>query len=160
MRNLALSLLTLAASFFAAAVVYAQEGYPTDDDVNRVAKQLYCPVCPNTPLDECETKACQDWRAQIKDQLTAGWTDEQVMQYFVDQYGERVLAEPRRSGFTSFVWLLPVLAVAIGLVVVVQVLRGWKARRVAPVIRADSAAPADIPPELLKRLEEELRRVS
>ena len=160
MRNLALSLLTLAASFFAAAVVYAQEGYPTDDDVNRVAKQLYCPVCPNTPLDVCETKACQDWRAQIKDQLSAGWTDEQVIQYFVAQYGERVLAEPRRSGFTSFVWLLPVLAVAIGLVVVVQVLRGWKARRVAPVIRADSAAPADIPSELLKRLEEELRRVS
>ena len=160
MRNFVLSLLTLAASFFAVAVVYAQEGVPSDDEVNRVAKQLYCPVCPNTPLDVCETKACQDWRAQIKDQLTAGWTDEQVMQYFVDQYGERVLAEPRRSGFTSFVWLLPVLSVAIGLVVAVQVLRGWKARRVAPVIRADSAAPADIPPELLKRLEEELRRVS
>jgi len=109
MRNFVLSLLTLAASFFAVAVVYAQEGVPSDDEVNRVAKQLYCPVCPNTPLDVCETKACQDWRAQIKDQLTAGWTDEQVMQYFVDQYGERVLAEPRRSGFTSFVWLLPVL---------------------------------------------------
>jgi len=159
-RRLLLFLLTLAASFFAAAGVYAQEGYPTDDDVNQVAKQLYCPVCPNTPLDVCETKACQDWRAQIKDQLSAGWTDEQVIQYFVAQYGERVLAEPRRSGFTSFVWLLPVLAVAIGLVIVVQVLRGWKARRVAPVIRADSAPPADIPPEVLKRLEEELRRVS
>jgi len=159
-RKIVLSLLTIAASFFAVAVVYAQQGYPTDDDVNRVAKQLYCPVCPNTPLDVCETKACQDWRAQIKDQLAAGWTDDQVIQYFVEQYGERVLAEPRRSGFTSFVWLLPVVSIVIGLVVVAQVLRGWKTKRAAPVVPAKPAPAADIPPEVLERLEEELRKVS
>ncbi len=104
----------------AAAVAQAQDGSPpgtplpvSDNDVNRVARQLYCPVCPNTPLDVCETQACQDWRAQIKDQLGQGWTDQQVIDYFVTQYGERVLAEPKRSGFTSFVWLLPVLALAL-----------------------------------------------
>ena len=31
---------------------------PTDDDVNAVAKQLYCPVCENTPIDVCPTQAC------------------------------------------------------------------------------------------------------
>ncbi len=159
-RKIVLSLLTIAASFFAVAVVYAQQGYPTDDDVNRVAKQLYCPVCPNTPLDVCETKACQDWRAQIKDQLAAGWTDDQVIQYFVEQYGERVLAEPRRSGFTSFVWLLPVVSIVIGLVVVAQVLRAWRTKRAAPVVPAKPAPAADIPPDVLERLEEELRKVS
>ncbi len=161
-RKFILSLLTIVASFVAVAVVYAQDGtiYPTDDDVNRVAKQLYCPVCPNTPLDVCETKACQDWRAQIKDQLAAGWTDDQVMAYFVEQYGERVLAEPRRSGFTSFVWLLPALSVAIGLVVVAQILRSWKAKRLASLASANSAPATDIPPEVLEQLEKELRKVS
>jgi cytochrome c-type biogenesis protein CcmH len=162
-RKLILMLVTLSASFAIAAVVSAQDGtpvpYPSDDDVNRVAKQLYCPVCPNTPLDVCETKACQDWRAQIKDQLAAGWTDEQVIQYFVAQYGERVLAEPRRSGFTSFVWLLPVLSVIIGLVVVAQILRSWKARRPTPVL-VESAPSPDVPPEVLARLEKELREMS
>ncbi|HLB48324.1 MAG TPA: cytochrome c-type biogenesis protein CcmH, partial [Anaerolineales bacterium] len=81
-RKLILSLLAIAASFIAVTVVYAQSDDPTDDDVNRVAKQLYCPVCPNTPLDVCETKACQDWRADIKDKLAVGWTDEQVIEYF------------------------------------------------------------------------------
>ena len=61
------------------AVASAQQtkppGYPTDDDVNAVAKKLYCPVCPNTPLDVCETQACEDWRAQIRDQLAAGWNE-------------------------------------------------------------------------------------
>src|SRR5512139_4117287 len=62
----------------------------TDNDVNRVAKRLYCPVCPNTPLDVCETQACKDWRMQIREQLASGWTDQQVMDYFVSSYGERV----------------------------------------------------------------------
>ncbi len=161
-RNIALLLFILLAGFFVAPKASAQQGYPTADDVNRIAKQLYCPVCPNTPLDVCETKACQDWRAQIKDELAAGWTDDQIIDYFVQQYGERVLAEPRRSGFTSFVWVLPVLLVAIGLVIVAQVLRGWKAKRAAPALMAGvgAAPPDDIPPEVLKHLEEELRKIS
>src|SRR5512136_852782 len=125
LRKFVIGLALVVASLIAARIALAQSGTvtPTAADVNRVAKQLYCPVCPNTPLDVCETKACQDWRAQIKDELTAGWTDDQVIKYFVAQYGERVLAEPRRSGFTSFVWLLPVLVTGIGLAAVALILR-------------------------------------
>jgi len=160
MRDKALlSLVTILASLLAVATVQAQEGTgysPTDDEVNRIAKQLYCPVCPNTPLDVCETKACQDWRAQIRDQLAGGWTEDQIINYFVDQYGERVLAEPRRSGFTSLVWILPILAVALGVTVAVQVVRGW--RRGSPVVAADEPV-AELPPETVARLERELREL-
>jgi len=165
-RLMILTLVLMIVSLLAAAVAEAQEDGPvptpipvSDDEVNRVAKQLYCPVCPNTPLDVCETKACQDWRAQIKDQLGQGWTDQQVIDYFVTQYGERVLAEPKRSGFTAFVWLLPVLALGIGTIALVQLGRSWMARRIAPAAAAALAAqPApEIPPEVLARLEKELR---
>ena len=126
-QRLMLALLLIAASFYVAALVQAQGTYPTDDDVNAVAKKLYCPVCPNTPLDVCETQACADWRQQIREQLADGWTEDQVMDYFVEQYGERVLAEPERSGFTSLVWILPVVALVLGLIVAVQALRSWRA---------------------------------
>ncbi|MEK9163251.1 MAG: cytochrome c-type biogenesis protein [Chloroflexota bacterium] len=162
-RRLIISLLTIIASFMVVAVVYAQDGKPvSDDDMNRVAKQLYCPVCPNTPLDVCETKACKDWRAQIKDQLAAGWSDDKVIEYFVTQYGERVLAEPKRSGFTSFVWLLPIVALGIGLVVVIQIMRSWKShsRAPVPVQPAPLTAAANLPPEVKARLEKELRELS
>ena len=162
-RKLIISLLAIIASFMVVAVVYAQDGKPvSDDDVNRVAKQLYCPVCPSTPLDVCETKACKDWRAQIKDQLAAGWSDDKVIEYFVTQYGERVLAEPRRSGFTSFVWLLPIVALAIGLVIVIQIMRSWKSHSRAPVSvqPAPLTAAANLPPEVKARLEKELRELS
>jgi len=152
-----LSLLALLASLLAATTVQAQEGTePSDDEVNRIARQLYCPVCPSTPLDVCESKACQDWRAQIRDQLARGWSEEQIIDYFVTQYGERVLAEPRRAGFTSLVWVLPILAVAVGLTIAVQVLKGWRRGS------AQAAAPEptlEVPPEMAARLEQELREL-
>ena len=152
-------LLTIFASFLTVSVVYAQDGgpvTPTDNDVNRVAKQLYCPVCPNTPLDVCETKACEDWRAQIRDQLSIGWTDQQVIDYFVAQYGERVLAEPQRKGFTSLVWFLPVIVILVGLGVVYEVLKNWRKQK--PVVAVAKAAP-EIPEAVLRRIERELQEM-
>src|SRR5512143_2921389 len=74
-------------------------GAPSADDVNRVARQMYCPVCENIPLDVCPTTACEKWRETIREKLAAGWTDQQIMDYFVAQYGERVLANPSGRGF-------------------------------------------------------------
>ena len=160
--QLTAALLALALALVSVVSVSAQSAAPipvTDDDVLQVAKQLYCPVCPNTPLDVCETKACADWRAQIKDQLTAGMTSDQIIAYFVTQYGERVLAEPKRTGFTSFVWVLPVLAVLIGLGVVAQLLRTWR-KRPAPVVATAAASPPSVPAEVRARLEQELRDIA
>lgn len=156
-RRLLLVLLSLIAIFFVTAVAaYAQEKNPTDDQVNAVAKKLYCPVCPNTPLDVCETKACEDWRAQIRDQLSAGWSEQQIIDYFVAQYGERVLAEPQRSGFTSLVWMLPLLAVLFGVILVWQVLKNWRSLRRSPI---PIPPPAPVSPETIARIEKELREM-
>ena len=147
------------ASFLAVSAVYAQDGqpgYPTDNDVIRVAKQLYCPVCPNTPLDVCETKACEDWRAQIRDQLSQGWTDQQIIDYFVAQYGEHVLAEPQRKGFTSLVWFLPLIAVLLGLGIVYEILRNWRTQKPA---LATSTPLSQIPDEILKKIEREIQEM-
>jgi cytochrome c-type biogenesis protein CcmH len=158
-RQLILLLITALASFIAATVVYAQDGQPqtpTDNDVIRVAKQLYCPVCPNTPLDVCETKACQDWRAQIRDELAQGWTDQQIIDYFVTQYGQRVLAEPQRKGFTSLVWFLPLIVVLVGIGIVYEVLKNWRAQKLVPAI----ATPLpQIPDEILKKIEREIQEM-
>lgn len=155
-RKLLLVLIALLASLLTVSAVYAQEKYPTDNDVLRVAKQLYCPVCPNTPLDVCETKACQDWRAQIRDELAQGWTDQQIIDYFVTQYGERVLAEPQRTGFTSLVWFLPLVAVLLGSGIVYEVLKNWRKQKSVPVV----AAPLpQVPDEILKRIEREIQEM-
>src|SRR4026208_1211951 len=87
-------LLTVTFSLLFSVLASAQGPTPTDDDVNRVAKQLYCPVCESTPLDVCPTEACRQWRDLIRSMLAEGKSDEEIKQYFVAQYGDRVLAEP------------------------------------------------------------------
>jgi cytochrome c-type biogenesis protein CcmH len=157
-RKLLLALVVVLLSLAAGQAASAQGNgpiQPTDDQVNAIAKKLYCPVCPNTPLDVCETKACQDWRAQIRDELASGWTEPQIIDYFVAQYGERVLAEPQRKGFTSLVWLLPVLAVALGIAVTWQVLRSWQRARAPAMSAPTDAAPPSA--ALVDRIERELR---
>ena len=158
-RKLIIVLIISLTSLLVASVAYAQGDQPyspTDNDVNRVAKQLYCPVCPNTPLDVCETKACEDWRAQIRDQLSEGWTDQQVIDYFVAQYGERVLAEPQRKGFTSLVWFLPTIVALIGLWIVYEILKNWRKQK--PVVITTKPLP-EIPEAVLKKIERELQEM-
>ena len=132
--------------------VQGQEEQPTDDQVNAVAKGLYCPVCENVPLDVCPTSACKQWRDTIRDQLAQGWTQGQIEQFFVDQYGDRVLATPPATGLNWLVYLLPPLVFVAGVVILAGVFRGWR-KPLVPSI--ESAGPDD---PYLERVEEELRR--
>lgn len=141
--------------------VRAQSRQPSDDEVNAIAKKLYCPVCPNTPLDVCETQACKDWRDEIRTQLSVGWDEEQILSYFVERYGERVLAEPQRSGFTSLVWILPVVGTLLGFGIVAQALRTWRNHR-QQELAADAAFAFEshsVTPEARQRIERELKEL-
>lgn len=108
---------------------FAQSGNPpTDDEINAIAKELYCPVCENTPLDVCPTAACAQWRDMIEEKLIAGWSKDQIKQYFVDQYGDRVLAEPPRTGLNWLVYVLPPLFFIVGIYIVYRNLKNIKSR--------------------------------
>lgn len=99
--------------FIFVSPAFAQENI-SDDEVNEVAKGLYCPVCESTPLDVCPTLACADWRELIRDKLAQGETAQEIYAYFAQQYGDGVLAEPPRSGANLILWLFPVVAIVVG----------------------------------------------
>lgn len=145
-------------------IVYAQGPISTpgpinDDDVNAIARKLYCPICENTPLDVCPTQACKDWRELIRQQLREGWTEPQIVDYFVANYGLQVLAQPPVRGFSALVWILPVVGLAGGGVFLWRLLRRWQERHppTEPVTTARVTSPADIAPELLARIEGEVK---
>jgi cytochrome c-type biogenesis protein CcmH len=152
LRIIALFLLILTTGLTA----YAQGEEPTDDEVNAIAKQLYCPVCENVPLDVCPTKACSDWRDEIRQKLIAGWTEEEIKQYFVEQHGAQVLSTPPLQGLYWTVYVLPPLAFLVGGVILFRVIRAWRA---APEEQAaDVRSPAREQDPYVERVEEELRR--
>jgi len=133
----------------------AQPPTPTDDDVNRIAKKLFCPVCENVPLDVCPTQACAQWRATIKEKLEAGWTEQQILDYFVAQYGERVLAQPSTRGLNIFVWIIPPIALAGGAFVLWRFLK--QTQRPAPAVAQAPTPPTSPTDEYAARLEKELQ---
>jgi cytochrome c-type biogenesis protein CcmH len=149
-------IMTLTLIFFIHGQVAAQESnpQPSDDEVNAVAKQLFCPVCENISLDVCPTQACAQWRALIGEKLTAGWSEQQIKDYFVLQYGDRVLAEPPRRGLNWMIYILPPVIILLGAFILFRVLFGMRqpaADSFKPAVQAEQDVP------YLSRLEEELR---
>ncbi len=153
--------LGLVAAGFLVQAAFAQNPTPTDDEVNRIAHELYCPVCENTPLDVCPTEACRQWRDLIRQQLSQGWTEDQIKQYFVTQYGARVLAEPPTAGFNWLIYVLPPIVILAGAFILFHALRSWTRLARTP----DNAPPGNPPTgaeapgdEYVARLEEELKK--
>lgn len=93
--------------FLSARVGLSQAPTPSDDEVNRIASQLYCPICDNVSLDVCPLDACRQWRDLIREQLADGWTEREIKDYFIAQYGDRVSGEPPRSGLNWVLYLAP-----------------------------------------------------
>ncbi len=149
----------LALALVNTGVVLAQEtepGSPTDDQVNAIAKQLYCPVCENVPLDVCPTQACAQWRALIREKLAADWSEDKIKDYFVQQYGDRVLAAPPAHGLNWLVYIIPPLAFLSGAFILYRAFQAW--RQPAPAGEAQGLSPEPPADDYIARLEEELRR--
>jgi len=135
--------------------VFAQGSTPTDDDVNRIAKQLYCPVCESTPLDVCPTEACRQWRDLIRQMLSEGKSEDQIKQYFVDQYGVRVLNEPPNK-FVSYI--VPAIAFLLGVYLLVRGFQMWLKPVSGDSGTNENNAPDSDQDEYIKKMEEELRK--
>ena len=151
--------LILTGLFFQTA--FAQDTTPSDDEVNAVAKQLYCPVCENTPLDVCPTEACRQWRELIRDQLAEGKTEAEIKQYFVNNYGARVLAEPPRTGFNWLVYIIPPVLILIGAVILFNAFRPWakpKSAEAGTGQEKEARSSSSNQDEYVARLEEELKK--
>ena len=115
-------LIALVTPLFATSV-FAQDGTPTDDEVNRIAKQLYCPVCESTPLDVCPTEACRQWRDLIREMLIQGKSEAEIKQYFVEHYGPQVLNEPPNRLLT---YAVPIAAFLLGAFMLLRGFQMWK----------------------------------
>ncbi len=154
MRRHFFILLTLAfLAFIWTSPAAAQNPTPPPDDVNRVASQLYCPVCENTPLDVCPTQACAQWRGLIRDKMAAGWTDDQIKQYFADQYGIRVLATPP----TPLVYIIPPILLLIGIFILLRALKALRGKPAIAKVQKTTSSDAT-GDQYLNQVEEELKR--
>ena len=150
-------LLVMACASLPPGSAQAQEDNPvTDDEVNRLASELYCPVCENVPLEVCPTKACAQWRELIREKIALGWSDEQIKEYFATQYGEQVLAVPPRRGFNWLIYVIPPLLILIGGLLVARIIR--RSKKITPLPASNSDRLTTDQEELINEVEQDLRR--
>ncbi|MBZ9792810.1 cytochrome c-type biogenesis protein CcmH [Rhizobium sp. 3T7] len=79
-----------------------------------ISAELRCMVCQNQSIDDSNAELAKDLRLLVRERLTDGDTDEQVMNYIVSRYGEFVLLKPRFEMKTILLWGAPILLVVAG----------------------------------------------
>lgn len=131
--------LLLIAFALLAVSTFAGNGAPTitanrsfDDEALEIAKQLQCPICQNLAVAYSPSPLAAQMREIIRAKLQAGETRGQIIQYFVDRYGEGILWEPPQYGWNLIAWRAPILALLIGAAGLVLLLRNWTRTRRAP----------------------------
>ena len=124
----------------------------SEAEVHAIAAQLRCVVCQSLSVADSPSEMALQMRGVIRERLAAGERPEQVIQYFVDKYGEWILLAPRRGGFTLLVWLLPPLALVFGIAVAALLVARWTRRsRRAP-------APPPVQAAMSERIRQEMER--
>ncbi len=114
----------------------AKEAIPESPDpalearMVRVTSELRCLVCQNQTIADSHADLAVDLRAQVREQLKAGRSDDQIIEYMTARYGDFVLYRPPFKATTALLWLGPALMLAIGLVALAIVLR--RRSRLAP----------------------------
>jgi len=122
----------------------------------RVEAQLIAPCCFMQTLANHSSPKADRMKREIRELLRQGWSEDQVVQYYLDTYGERILAVPLARGFNLLAYLTPlVFVLAGGLVCILWLRRRLSTDRHALADATDAPAHA-IDPALVERMRAEL----
>ena len=84
-----------------------------------VSKQLRCVVCQNQSIDDSNAELARDMRLLVRDRMLAGDSNQDVLDYMVNRYGDYVLLEPPFKTSTMLLWMGPFIFILLGLLAVV-----------------------------------------
>ncbi|MFQ6032888.1 MAG: cytochrome c-type biogenesis protein CcmH, partial [Candidatus Zixiibacteriota bacterium] len=112
-------------TFFVAILLIISSQVFADSDekrVDEIKKTLACVCGCGMTLETCQGAmscgAAEDMTSQIREMVSQKKTKEQIIKYFVNKYGQVVLAAPTKKGFNLTAWILPFLGLLIGIWVV------------------------------------------
>ena len=119
---------------FPRAALAQTAGDALGTETRRIANQLQCPVCDGTSVADSHAAIAADMRRIITEKLSAGESEAQILQYFVDRYGVAILREPPAKGLYAAVWWVPVVALALGIGSIYLIARSKRRSAAAPVV--------------------------
>ena len=87
--------------------------------VQQIGKQLRCAVCQGVSIADSPASMARAQLDKVRELVTAGKSDQEIYDYFVERYGEWALMEPKKSGVTLGLWLAPLLLLVLGVLLIV-----------------------------------------
>ena len=103
---------------------------PYDEaEAQAIDRQIMCPVCPAESIDQAQVPIARQMRQMVRDQLTQGASQTEILEFFAQRYGPDILASPPKSGFNLLAWIFPVVGMAGALIAGWLVIRSMAARR-------------------------------
>ena len=108
-----------------------------------LSAQLRCMVCQNQSIDDSNAELARDLRVLVRERLSNGDSDEQVIDYVVSRYGEFVLLNPRMSAKTIILWATPVLLLLGGAVAIIVYVRSRPRQRAGAALTPEEQARLD-----------------
>jgi cytochrome c-type biogenesis protein CcmH len=100
------------ALIFAAALLFSVAGIANEDRIRQLEEKLRCLVCQNQSLADSNAELAGDLRKQVRDQVAAGKTDDEIIDFLVQRYGDFVRYEPPFKATTALLWIGPFLLLA------------------------------------------------
>jgi cytochrome c-type biogenesis protein CcmH len=130
-------------------------GAALESRTSALGSRMRCPVCQGLSIADSPSASALAMLSQVRDLLARGYSEDQVLDYFVSAYGEFVLLQPTARGFNLVVWIAPLAAVAIGAGLIARRLRSAR-RAGAPPEQGGDGGDGDLDP-YLERVRTELR---
>ena len=109
----------------------------------RLTHEFRCMQCQNNSIADSPAGLASDLRRDVQEQLLAGKSDDEIRAYMVQRYGNVILFTPALDSSSGWVWVLPVLAALVGLIVGVRIVR----QRARLVAQDDSAVDVEEAPK-------------
>lgn len=134
MRKFAISLL-LVLAFITPSFAVNPDEVLSDPVLEQRARDLSvdirCLVCQNQSIDDSDAQLARDLRVLVREKLVEGYSDQQVLDFLVERYGEFVLLKPPFNSKTLLLWGLPFLALLAGGFIALKTFGGAKRQKVA-----------------------------
>jgi cytochrome c-type biogenesis protein CcmH len=122
---LVLAILAIVAATWTGLLATSATHKTLDQRTQEVAEQLKCPVCQGESVADSPALLAGQMRQVIREQLQAGKSEQQVVQYFVNRYGDQIAWSPPWQGFALLAWLAPIVLLLGGAILLLVVWRDW-----------------------------------
>ena len=136
---LGLALLALSLPVAAVIETYEFSDPALEERYQLLSAELRCPKCQNQNIADSNAPISKDLRKLLHQQLEAGASDEEILDYMVARYGEFERYRPRFDGATAVLWLAPALLVLAGVAIALLTLRGRRRQQTEDAVELSAA---------------------